>query len=133
RQVHVAAALAGPDQRALHVHRSRQNRRARVGDSQAAIGVAVEAELGARKIARQSLEDLRDLFGARSAIGVADNNPAHLLANALIDEPMKVLQRALGEFAVAPVAVLAPAAVGVHGVLEIDNDLESSGLQMRDR
>ena len=43
-QIHVAAALAGADQCALHLHRAGQNRRARVGDAQAAVGVAVESE-----------------------------------------------------------------------------------------
>ena len=51
-QVHVAAALAGAEQRALHLHRAGQNRGARVGDAEAAIGVAVKSELRAGEIAR---------------------------------------------------------------------------------
>ena len=61
-QVHIAAALARADQCALHLHCAGQNRRARVGHAQAAIGVAVKSETRAGKIAHQPVNHLLPLL-----------------------------------------------------------------------
>ena len=44
-EVHIAAALAGAQQRSLNLHGSCQDGRAGVGHAKAAIGMAMEAEL----------------------------------------------------------------------------------------
>ncbi len=63
-QVHVAAALAGSDERALDMDCAGQNGGAGVGDAETAIGVTVKSEMRAGKIADEAAMTLRDFFGA---------------------------------------------------------------------
>ena len=59
---------------------------ARVGDAEAAIGVAVKSELRAGEIAHEAGDDLRDFFGTCAAVGIADHDAAHVLAHALLGQ-----------------------------------------------
>ena len=88
-----------------------------------------KSELRAGKIADEAGDDLRNFFGAGAAVGVADDDAADFLLNALFDELVKVVEAALGEIAAAGIAVFTAAAAGVHGVLEIDEDFEALLLQ----
>ena len=78
------------------------------------------------------LDYLRHFFGAGAAVGVAHHDAAHVLANALFGELVKVVEAALRKIAVAGIAVLAAAALRVHGVFEIDDHLEAMRLQAVD-
>ena len=112
--------------------RAGQNRCARVGDAKTAIGVAVKTEVRAGKIPVEASDDLRNFFGAGAAVGIADNDAAYFLADALFDELVKVVEAALFEIAIAREAVFAAAATCVHGVLEIDEDFKAVLLQIVD-
>src|SRR3954463_13814079 len=81
-QVDVAAALARPDQGALDLDRAAQHRRARVGNAEAPIGVAVEAESRAWVIPNQAPDHARDFLRRSAARRVANHDAAYLLLGA---------------------------------------------------
>jgi len=66
-----------------------------------------------------------DLFRIGAASSVANNQPAHFLAYALIRHLVEVVQAALAEIRVARIAVFAAAATGIHGVFQINYDFQA--------
>ena len=62
-QVDVAATLAGAEECALHLRCTSENCGARIGDAEAAVSVAVEAELCAGVGGGELVEDGGDFFG----------------------------------------------------------------------
>ena len=131
-EVDVAAALAGADEGALDLHRAGEDRGAGIGYAEAAIGVAMEAEVGGGVVADQAADDVRDFFGRGAAGGVANDNAADLLVGALRGHLVEIVEGAGAEIGIAGVAVFAAAAGGVHGVLEIDQDFEAVVLEAGD-
>ncbi len=132
RQVHIAAAFAGAQQRALNLRRASQNGGPRVGHAQAAIGVAVKSEFDAWVIPHEAADNPGDLLGAGSSGGVADDDPAHLLAGALRGHLVEVVHAALVEVGVAMMAVFTAAAGGIHGVLQVHDHLQAVVLKAVD-
>ena len=131
-QVHVAATLSRSNQCALRLHRAGKNCRACVGDAKSAIGMTVKTEFCGGKLPRQAFKHLRHFFRAGAAIGIAYNNAAHLLAHALFGQLAEMLEAALVVVRIAGNAVLAPAAIRVHSVLEIDENLKTVCVQVLD-
>ena len=72
-EVGVAAALAEPVQRPLDLARPGADRGDAVGDGVLGVVVAMDAEPVAGDLARDRLDDARDLVGERPAVGVAED------------------------------------------------------------
>ena len=92
----------------------------------------MKSELRAGEIADERGDDRRNLFGAGAAVGIADDDAADFLLDALFDEAVKVVEAALGKIAAAGIAIFTAAATGIHGVLEIDEDFKAVLLQKID-
>jgi hypothetical protein len=119
RQVHVAASFTGSQQRALNLNGAGKDGGTAVGNPEAAICVAMKSKLSGGVSSRKSTYYLTDFFRAGAARGVANNNAAYSLTDTLRSHLVKVVKAALVEFAVAFIAVFAPAAIGIHGVFKV--------------
>ena len=75
-QIGVAAALAKPVQRALNLANPGAHRGQRIRDRVFGVVVAMDAELFAGDLLHHLADDLLDFMGQRSAIGVAEHDPA---------------------------------------------------------
>ncbi len=81
-------------------------------------------------IARAQPADHRGHFlRARAACRIADHQSAYFLLHALRSELMEVVEAARMEIGVAGQAIFAPAAVGIHRMLQVDNHLKAVVLQ----
>ena len=129
-QVHVAAAFAGSDDGALNLHCAGQDGGARIGDAEAAVGVAMEAESGIGILPCQAADDHRHFFRICAAGGVADDDAADLLAGALRGHLVEVVESLLPETRFAGTAVFPPAATGVHGVFQVHNHFQTALLKV---
>jgi hypothetical protein len=97
RQVHVAAALAGSQKRALNLHCAGKNGGPGVGDSKAAIGVAVKSESCLGVIARQAADRLATSSGLAPPVVSQTTSRLTFLADALRRHLVEVVQAALAE------------------------------------
>src|SRR5271157_1782254 len=122
-QVHIAAAFTGSKKCALNLNSTGKYGSARICDSETAICVTVKSDFCAGITAREAANNLGDFFRAGAASGVAHNQPADLLANALLRQLVKVLQAALAQIGFAIVAIFVAAASGVHGVFKVHDHL----------
>ena len=84
RQVHIAATLACSQKRALDLNCAGKNGCASIGNSQAAIRMAVKSEAGIGISPHKAADNLRHFFRACAACGVANHNAADFLARALL-------------------------------------------------
>ena len=75
-EIGVAAALAEPVERALHLPRAGAHRRERIGDGVAGVVMGVDAEMVAGDDARDFADDALDLVGQCAAVGVAQHRPS---------------------------------------------------------
>ena len=124
-EIHVAAALSGAEQGALHLDCAGENGRAGVSYAKPAVGMSVKSETCFGVTTRELRDRFGDFFGTGTAGGVADNDAAHVLADALLGELVEIIEAVPAEIGIARSAVFPASAVGVHGVLEIDDDLEA--------
>jgi len=131
-EIYVAATLADAEQGALDLDCSGKDGRSGVGDAEAAVGVSVKAERRAGMLLAKAGDDLGDFFGACAAGGIADDEAADLLSDALGDEFVEVFEAPFVEGRLAGDAVFAAAAASVQGVFQIDDDFEAIGLQEAD-
>ena len=94
--------------------------------------MAVKSDFGIGETPRQAANHLCDFFRVGAAVGVADHQPAHILAEALLRHAVEVVEAAPAEIRVARSAVFAAAATGVHGVLQIDDHFQAVVVQAGD-
>jgi hypothetical protein len=83
REVDIAAALAGSEDRALHLSGAGKNGRSAIGNSETSVGVTVKSEFDSGVGADEAADGLGDFFRACAAGGVANNESAYFLPDAL--------------------------------------------------
>ena len=90
-KVRVAAPLAEPEQRALHLPRARRHRRDGVGDGEAAVVVAVDGDDDVREALANGARDALRLVGEDAAVGVAQTQRVRARLRRALERAHRIL------------------------------------------
>src|SRR5580698_8077907 len=92
----------------------------------------VKSEAGPGKLLRQAADHVCRFFGTGAAGRVAHHDAAHTLVDALLGKLTEIVQAARMKIWFASNSVFTTAAVRIHCVLKVDDDLEAVVLQALD-